>query len=70
MVGAGPTGVEMAGAIAELSRHTLKKITATVIPHKLVSFSEGGARVLNAFSEKLSLIAKQNLENLGIEANQ
>jgi NADH:ubiquinone reductase (H+-translocating) len=68
LVGAGPTGVEMAGAIAVLVRSTLKSefrridpVTARIL---LVDMSP---RVLPPFSEKLSKAARQRLENLGVE---
>jgi NADH dehydrogenase len=67
LVGGGPTGVEMAGAIAELARHTLagefrhiNPATATVI------LVEAGARILPTFPEALSTRARQDLEQLGV----
>ena len=68
IVGAGPTGCELAGAIAELARHSLtddfRNITPKCAKIKLV---EGGPRVLAAFDEKLALKAQKNLEKMGVE---
>lgn len=67
VVGAGPTGVELAGAIAEM---TLKTITkdykkADLSKTKIILI-EGGPRVLPSFPEVLSIKATQMLENLGV----
>ncbi len=67
VVGAGPTGVEMAGAIAELSQsiiHDFRKIRN--IPTKVVLI-EGGPRVLPTFGASLSSKAQEYLEQLGVE---
>jgi len=68
VIGAGPTGVEMAGAIAELARMALamefRRIDPTMSRIVLV---EAGPRVLAAFPEKLSEVAKRSLEDLGVE---
>jgi len=68
LVGAGPTGVEMAGAIAYLVRNTLRSEFRRINPTsaRIVLVGRGG-RVLDAFSEKLSNDAKQRLERLGVE---
>ncbi len=68
VVGAGPTGVELAGAISELARHTLIKDFRNVDPTKArVLLVEAGPRVLSAFPEALSQRARQSLERLGVE---
>lgn len=68
VVGGGPTGVELAGSIAEMARHTLYKDFKNVDLKKTrVILIEGGSRVLAAFPEKLSLKAKKDLEELGVE---
>lgn len=68
VVGAGPTGVEMAGAIAELARHTLLHDFRYISPEQSrVIIVDGGERVLSGFNEKLSAKAKQSLEHLKIE---
>jgi len=70
IVGGGPTGVEMAGAIAEISKKTLmrdfRKINTTKTRIILV---EGTDRILNTYDNKLSLRAKEDLEKLGVEVN-
>lgn len=68
IVGAGPTGVEMAGAIAELAKHTLKKEFRTIDSSSArIILAEAGPRVLAGFPEKLSHFAKEDLEKLGVE---
>jgi len=68
VVGAGPTGVEMAGAIAEISRQTLAKNFSRIDPRNTrVYLVEGSGRVLSAFKERLSLRARQDLERLGVK---
>lgn len=68
IVGAGPTGVELAGSLAELAYHTLKpdfrQIDTTETRIVLV---EGMDRVLPPFPEDLSARAKQDLDNMGVE---
>lgn len=68
VVGGGPTGVELAGAIGEMSRYTLAKdfrnIDATVARVILI---EGGPRILPMFSPKLSSRATRDLEKLGVQ---
>jgi NADH:ubiquinone reductase (H+-translocating) len=68
IIGAGPTGVEMAGMIAELAKNTLppefRKVDTTRTRVLLV---EAGPRVLPAFTEDLSVYAKGALEKLGVE---
>jgi len=68
VVGAGPTGVEMAGAIAELARHTLKGEFRRIDPASArIILAEAGPRVLAAFPEKLSQEALKDLEKIGVE---
>jgi NADH dehydrogenase FAD-containing subunit len=68
VVGGGPTGVEMAGAIAELARHTLVDDFRAINPAEArVILIEAGPRLLPAFPESLSEEAKRALEKLGVE---
>lgn len=68
IVGAGPTGVELAGAIAEMSRHTLAKEYRSFDPRDTrVLLVERAGHVLPAYPVKLSLAAHRQLERLGVE---
>ena len=68
IIGGGPTGVEMAGAIAEISRYTLAKDFHHIDPsHARVILIEGNERVLSGFPEKLSASAMKQLQDLGVE---
>jgi NADH dehydrogenase FAD-containing subunit len=68
LVGAGPTGVETAGALAVLIRTTLKSDFRRIDPASArIVLVDRGPRVLGSFSEHLSQAAKQRLENLGVE---
>jgi len=68
VVGAGPTGVEMAGTLAEIARHTLPGEFRHIDPASAkVILLEGGTRVLQAMPESLSQRAKEQLEKLGVE---
>src|ERR1700688_4144346 len=68
LVGAGPTGVEMAGAIAVLVRNTLKSEFRRIDPEKArIVLVDMAPRVLGTFSEDLSRAAKARLESLGVE---
>ncbi|CAN5245237.1 NAD(P)/FAD-dependent oxidoreductase [soil metagenome] len=68
IIGGGPTGVEMAGAIAEISRYTLAKDFHHINPSDArVILIEGGQRVLSGFPEKLSASARQQLQDIGVE---
>src|SRR5262245_30319658 len=68
LVGAGPTGVEMAGALAVLVKTTLKSGFRTIDPASAkIVLVDMAPRVLGPFSEHLSQAAKQRLENLGVE---
>jgi NADH:ubiquinone reductase (H+-translocating) len=70
VIGGGPTGVEVAGAIAELARKALvadfRKIEAH---HTRVILIEAGPRLLPAFPERLSAMARRALERLGVEVH-
>jgi len=66
VVGGGPTGVEMAGAFAELVRGPLKNDQAHAAAHIRINLIEAGPRILPTFSEKLSARAKKDLEKLGV----
>ena len=68
VVGGGPTGVEMAGTIAELARHTLRGNFRHIDPTTArVILVEGGKRILSGFPERLSTYAVGALANLGVE---
>jgi len=68
LVGAGPTGVEMAGAIAVLVRSTLKSEFRRIDPSSArIVLVDMAPRVLPTFTERLSNAAKQRLEKLGVE---
>ena len=67
VVGGGPTGVEMAGALAELKRGPLKNDEANAAAHIDIYLLEAGPRILPMFSEKLSARAKKDLEKLGVK---
>jgi NADH dehydrogenase len=68
VIGGGPTGVEMAGAIAELGRWTLQGEFRNVDPRSArVILVEGGERLLGQFPEELATYAQRELEELGVE---
>lgn len=68
IIGAGPTGVEMAGTIAELAQKVLPPEFRNIDTKRTrVMLIEAGPRVLSAFSEDLSAYAKSALEKLGVE---
>ena len=68
IIGGGPTGVEMAGAIAELARFTLARDFRNIDPGSArVILVEAGDRLLRAFPPELSAYAKRELEHLGVE---
>ena len=68
IIGAGPTGVEMAGAISELGRASLAGQFQTIAPEDLrVVLIEGADRVLLNFKPELSAYALKSLEDLGVE---
>ncbi|MEO6625787.1 MAG: NAD(P)/FAD-dependent oxidoreductase, partial [Burkholderiaceae bacterium] len=68
VIGGGPTGVEMAGTLAEIARHTLPGEFRRIDPAGArILLLEGGARVLQAMPETLSQRAKEQLEQLGVQ---
>ena len=68
IIGAGPTGVEMAGSLGEISRHTLARDFHNIDPSQArILLLEGVQRVLPVYSERLSEKARQALEKLGVE---
>ena len=68
VIGAGPTGVELSGAFAELRRHVLRWDFREIHPEQArVILVEGGPRVLAAFPPDLSQAAQRDLESLGVE---
>ncbi len=68
IVGGGPTGVELAGAIAEISRHVLVSDFRAIDPREArILLVEGGPRILSAYSEKSSSRAAQELSERGVE---
>jgi NADH dehydrogenase len=68
IVGAGPTGVELAGTIAELAKDTLRPDFRNIDTHKArVVLIEAGPRVLAGFADDLSAYAQRALESIGVE---
>ncbi|MFZ0478632.1 MAG: NAD(P)/FAD-dependent oxidoreductase [Terriglobales bacterium] len=68
VVGGGPTGVELAGTLAEIARHAMTHQFRNVKPEQTrILLIEGGPRVLPAYSEHLSHKAQEQLQHLGVE---
>jgi NADH:ubiquinone reductase (H+-translocating) len=68
IIGAGPTGVELAGTIAELAQHTLPPDFRNIDTHKArVVLIEAGPRVLAGFADDLSAYAQASLESIDVE---
>ena len=68
LVGAGPTGVEMAGALAELAHATLSRDFRHINPQTAhILLVEAGPRVLSGFPERLAAFARRSLEKVGVE---
>jgi NADH:ubiquinone reductase (H+-translocating) len=68
IIGAGPTGVELAGALAEIARHTLPGEFRRIDSRRArIVLMEGGPRVLSAFDPTLSESAAEQLRKLGVE---
>ncbi len=68
VVGAGPTGAELAGAIAEMSRYTLRHDFRRVDPRRArILLLEGGPRILPTYPPGLAAKATRHLERLGVE---
>jgi NADH dehydrogenase len=68
IVGAGATGLELAGALAEIAHHTLKHDFRRIRPQEArIILMEGGPRVLAPYPEDLSAKAEKLVKNLGVE---
>src|SRR5215467_6867152 len=68
LVGGGPTGVEMAGALAELRRYTLKSAFRRIDPGRArIILAEANPRILGNFPEELARKAQARLEGVGVE---
>lgn len=68
VVGGGPTGVEMAGAVAEVARDALARDFKRIDPRSArIILAEAGPRILPAFPEPLSAYAQRALERMGVE---
>lgn len=68
IVGGGPTGVELAGSIAEIARHTVRGDFRAIDPARArVVLIEGGPRILPPYPPSLSRSARATLERLGVE---
>lgn len=68
IVGAGPTGVELAGTLAEIARQVLRKEFISIDPRRTrIILLEGGPRILPAYAPDLSASAVRQLEKLGVE---
>lgn len=67
VIGGGPTGVEMAGAIAELARHSVSKDFRSITPHcSRIVLIQRGDRLLPSFADGLSAQTQRALERLGV----
>jgi len=70
VVGGGPTGVELAGTLAEIARYALAHDFRSIDPSRThVVLLEGGPRVLPAYAEDLSRSAQDQLQRLGVEVH-
>jgi NADH dehydrogenase len=68
IVGGGPTGVELAGALAEIARQTLRKDFRSIHPESArIVLLEGGPHLLPAFSPPLRDAARRSLQRLGVD---
>ena len=68
IVGAGPTGVELAGTLAEIARQVLRDEFASIDPRRTrIILLEGGPRILPAYKPDLSASAVRQLKKLGVE---
>jgi NADH dehydrogenase len=68
VVGAGPTGVELAGAISDIAgRHLMKEFRSIDPRQSRIVLLEGGPRVLPSYSEDLSASAERQLKEMGVE---
>jgi NADH dehydrogenase len=70
VVGGGPTGVELAGTLAEIARRALTNEFRTIDPRKTrIVLLEGGPRILPAYPDDLSRSAEEQLKRLGVEVH-
>src|SRR5262249_7993020 len=70
VVGGGPTGVELAGAISDITRHVLRMEFRAIDPSRArVILLEGGSRVLATYAQDLSERAEKQLRDLGVEVH-
>jgi NADH dehydrogenase len=68
LIGGGPTGVELAGALAEIARHTLREEFDAIAPESArIILIEAGPTILPAFPERLRASARRALRHLGVE---
>lgn len=68
VVGGGPTGVELAGTLAEITKHVLAHEFRSIDPSRArILLLEGGPRVLPAYAEDLSRSAEEQLRHLGVD---
>jgi NADH dehydrogenase len=68
VIGGGPTGVEMAGAIAELARRSVSKDFRSITPQcSKVLLIEAGPRILPSFPHRLGSVAERDLRELGVD---
>jgi NADH dehydrogenase len=68
VIGGGPTGVELAGTLAEIAHHAMNREFRKIDPRQSrILLIEGGPRVLPAYSEELSRKAEDQLRHLGVE---
>ncbi|MBL8265058.1 MAG: NAD(P)/FAD-dependent oxidoreductase [Steroidobacter sp.] len=68
VIGGGPTGVELAGAIGEMSRYTLARDFRSIDPRQTrVILVEAGPRILTSFDDRLAARAMRDLESLGVQ---
>ncbi len=70
VIGGGPTGVELAGTLAEIANRALATEFRTIDPQRTrIILLEGGPRILPSYAEDLSASAQKQLENLGVEVH-
>ena len=70
IIGAGPTGVELAGTLAEIAQHTLAHEFRHANPRNaVIHLVEAGPRVLGAMPERLSAAAQRKLESMGVRVH-